>query len=186
MEKERRSCIGKELTIHLPTMGRQQCILANSTTTKLRRMHFDTDSYEILVDNCCSKSITNSLDDFIQPPKPSQMTIKGFNGATAPTCVGTVKWHMQDDKGKLHTIVLPETYYSPKVQTRLLSPQHWAQVARRGTKCTTYHDKIILSWERGKYTKTVPLSASNVGLITAPPRRKSFLHTCKNTQQEAH
>jgi len=136
------------------------------------RVHFDTDSYDILVDNCCSKSITNCLGDFITPPRSSRMIIKGFNGATATTKVGTVQWKLQDDTGKVHTITLPETYYSESVETRLLSPQHWAQVARqgKGTKCTTYHDCIVLSWGKGQYQKTIPLSSSNVGVITAPPR----------------
>jgi hypothetical protein len=54
-------------------------------------MHFDTDSYDILVDNCCSQSITNSLQDFIKPPKISDMRIRGFNGQTTQTKVGTVR-----------------------------------------------------------------------------------------------
>jgi len=52
-----------------------------------RRVHFDMDSYEILVDNCCRKSITNCLEDFVIPPRSSSMIIKGFNGATATTKV---------------------------------------------------------------------------------------------------
>jgi len=66
------------------------------------RVHFDTDSYEILVDNCCSKSITNCLEDFIAPPRSSNMIIKGFNGATATTKVGTVQWRLQDDWASTH------------------------------------------------------------------------------------
>jgi hypothetical protein len=67
-----------------------------------RRVHFDTDSYEILVDNCCSKSIANCLEDFIAPPRSSNMIIKGFNGATATTKVGTVQWRLQDDWASTH------------------------------------------------------------------------------------
>jgi hypothetical protein len=121
--------------------------------------------------------------DFITPPRSSKMIIKGFNGATATTKVGTVQWKLQDDTGQIHTITLPETYYSESVENRLLSPQHWAQVARqgKGTKCTTYHDCIVLSWGKGQYKKTIPLSSSNVGVITAPPGITSFLHTCQLT-----
>jgi hypothetical protein len=64
--------------------------------------------------------------------------------------VGTVKWRIQDDSGKVHNIILPHTYYSPSVETRLLSPQHWAQVRgrKRDTYCITYYDAIIMRWNR--------------------------------------
>ncbi len=51
-------------------------------------MNIDTDSYDILVDN---QSITNNLQDYIKPPKLSDMRIKGFNGKTTKTRVGTVR-----------------------------------------------------------------------------------------------
>ena len=38
-------------------------------------MHFDSDSYDILVDNCCSRSITNDLKDYIKPPKISDKRV---------------------------------------------------------------------------------------------------------------
>ncbi len=95
------------------TITRSQCIqhmqypqqghilhhLAMTTTARLpHRVHFDTDSYDIMMDNWCSKSITNCLNcltDFITPPKKSIMMIKWFNGATAHTKIGTAKWKIQ-------------------------------------------------------------------------------------------
>jgi hypothetical protein len=152
-----------------------------STTPTPHRVHFDSDSYDIFKDNCCSKSITNCLDDFITPPKPSNLLIKGFNGATATTRVGTVQWHLQDDKGKVHKLTLPHTYYSKHAEHRLLSPQHWAQVANqgKGTRCITYHDSIVLIWGNDKYRKTVPLSPSNVGVMSTPPGMQSYLLQCQ-------
>ncbi len=38
------------------------------------------------------------------------------------TMVGTVKWKIKDDNGKVHNFILPNTYYSSSVETRLLSP----------------------------------------------------------------
>ena len=51
--------------------------------------------------------------------------------------VGTVKWKIKDDKGKVHSFILPNTYYSPSVETRLLSPQHWAQTRKKKEKIHT-------------------------------------------------
>jgi hypothetical protein len=136
--------------------------------------------YDIFADNCCSKSIKNCLDDFIIPPKPSNLLIKGFNGATATTRVGTVQWHLQD-KGSVHKLTLPHTCYSKHAEHRLLSPQHWAQVANqgKGTRCITYHDSIVLFWGSDKYRKTVPLSPSNVGVMSTPPGMQSYLLQCQ-------
>ncbi len=143
-------------------------------------MHFDTDSYDILVDNCFSLSITNSLQDFIKPPKVSDMKIKGFNGHTKQTKVGTVRWRIHDDGGKIHNIILPNTYYSAHAESRLLSPQHWAQIAKygRGTKGTTYHDAIILEWDNQKFKRTIPINEQtrNVGIISTPAGTKGCLH----------
>jgi hypothetical protein len=68
------------------------------------------------------------------------MKIKGFDGTTTTTTkVGTVQWKIADDNGKIHKIKLPNTYYSEQAESRLLSPQHWAQSANngRGTRCLT-------------------------------------------------
>jgi hypothetical protein len=85
-------------------------------------MHFDNDSHDILVDNCCSRSITSSLQDFIKPPKVSDMKTKGLNGHTAQTKVVIVRWKIHYDGGRIHNIILPNTYYSAHAESSLLSP----------------------------------------------------------------
>jgi hypothetical protein len=92
------------------------------------RLAFDSDSYVILIDNCCSHTLTNDLKEYIEPPIKSKVKISGYNGSTNSTTVGTVKWKIKDDYGKVHNFILPNTFYSSSVETRLLSPQHWAQV----------------------------------------------------------
>jgi hypothetical protein len=81
----------------------------------------------------------------------------------------------------VHKITLPHTYYSKHAEHRLLSPQHWAQVANqgKGTRCITYHESIVLIWGNDKYKKTVPLSPSNVGVMSTPPGMLSYLHHCQ-------
>jgi len=100
--RARQACLQ---AIILKDSNHGQAMAMATSSTCPHRVHFDTDSYDILVDNCCSKSITNCLEDFITPPKSSRMIIKGFNGATATTKVGTVQWKLQDDNGKVHTII---------------------------------------------------------------------------------
>ena len=81
--------------------------------------------------------------------------------------MGTVEWKIKDDNGKVHNFILPNTYYSSSVETRLLSPQHWAQTRKKGrdTYCVTYHDLI---WNKDKFQITAPLDNRkhrNVGVI---------------------
>jgi len=145
---------------------------------------FDSDSYEILIDNCCSHSLTNSKEDFIEPPVKSKVRVRGYNGHTNSAMVGTVKWRVKDDNGKAHSIILPNTYYSPSVETRLLSSQHWAQVSgrKRDTYCITYYDAIIMRWNRDKYQITAPLDDRkhrNVGVMRSISGIKNYLTSCQ-------
>ena len=144
-------------------------------------MVFDTDSFNLVVDNCASASITNDLRDYISPPSKSRTRIVGVTGVSSSTMVGTVKWVIEDDSGRAHSIILPNTYYAKEAPYKLLSPQHWSQVAedhrpeRNGTWCATYSDSIVLEWNQRQYRRTIPLSATanNVGMLrTAPGVRK--------------
>jgi hypothetical protein len=54
---------------------------------------YDTDSFMIVVDNCCSRCITNSLSDFIEPPKKTNLKVRGIGGDVSATMTGTVTWN---------------------------------------------------------------------------------------------
>jgi len=119
-----------------------QIIEAKSAVDKERRlkMEFDTDSFDILIDYCCSHILTNDINDYIEPPVKSSVRVRGYNGSTNLIMVGTVKWKIKDDKGKIHNFILPNTYYSSSVEIRLLSPQHWAQTRKKGRdSCTLFY-----------------------------------------------
>jgi hypothetical protein len=142
---------------------------------------FDTDSFAIMVDNCTSTSITNSLSDFIEQPKQTGMKIKGIGGNTDATMVGMVIWKVQDDQGQTHNIKLPNTYYTTSAPYHLLSPQHWSQVANdhqpnpRGTWCATYDKELVLWWDQNRYCKTIPLDPmTNVGIFYSAPANNMF------------
>jgi hypothetical protein len=145
-------------------------IEARSAMSKERkaRMEFDTDSFDILIDNCCSHTLTNDINDYI---------------------VGTVKWKIKDDNGKVHNFILPNTYYSSSVETRLLSPQHWAQARKKGrdSYCVTYHDAIIMRWNKDKYQIKAPLDNRkhrNVGVVRSASGIKMYLIACQAIDQE--
>ena len=151
---------------------------------------YDSDSKVILVDNCCSTSITNDLRDFIAPLQPARAKVEGYNGTTTATMVGTVKWKIHDDLGNEHQVLLPNTYYAPQGRYRLLCPQHWAQVANdnspthHGTWCATYADRIVLYWGQRRYSRTLRLIPStNVGILTTRPGIRNYTKACHLMEQ---
>jgi len=97
--------------------------------------------------------------------------------------IGTVQWNIQDDKGKMHTITLPGTYYIPDAEIRMLSPQHWAQVTNdiRETSSTKFGDIMVLRWDKLKCQKIIPIcprGTSNVGIMSSPAGIKKYICLC--------
>lgn len=146
-----------------------------SATMKPTELRFDTDSYKIKIDNCCTRSITPSINDFVGPVETVHgKAIKGFGGTTTPIKhSGTVRWLIDDDNGVTRELLIPNTYHVPNAPSRLLSPQHWAQEANdnepinNGTWCATYADSIVLNWSQRSHSKTISLDdkAQNVATM---------------------
>ena len=103
-----------------------------------RIVKFDTDAKPIGVDNRCSACISPYIEDLIGPLEDTNKTIKGFAGArTNNPKIDTLRWQWLDDSGKMHTFKIPNSYYVPKCELRLLSPQHWAQTRTPVDRATT-------------------------------------------------
>jgi hypothetical protein len=147
--------------------------------------YFDSDSFLIAVDNCCSKCITNSMSDFIEPPERVNIRVRGIGGNVTATLIGTVQWSIEDDNGKIHTWTIKGTYYNAASPYRLFSPQHRAQIVddnypkRRGTWCGTYDDAVELWWDQRKYKGTIELNpTTNIALVRSAPGGSLFHAFC--------
>ena len=102
--------------------------LAKQIASKERIVKFDTDAKPIGVDNQCSVCISPYIEDFIGPLEDTNKTIKGFAGAqTNNPKIGTLHWQCSDDSGEMHVFEIPNSYYVPECELRLLSSQHWAE-----------------------------------------------------------
>ena len=117
--------------------------------------------------------------------------VKGYSGKPVQiTHKGTIQWEILDDSGKRQTIKIPESYYVPNSNTRLLSPQHFSQQSndnfpsKRGTWCATYDDEIVLQWQQRSITKTCKLEkgSSNVGTMWSAPGYKKMTAFCTRTE----
>jgi hypothetical protein len=142
---------------------------------------WDTDSYPIRVDNCCTKTISFDINDFI----PSTLvpvhnrTVSGFveGSTTAIEQQGTIKWQILDDQGSIRELIIPNSFWVPGGNSRLLSPQHWAQEVDNnyplphGTRCITNGDAVMLQWNQRNYSKTITLEkdGTNVGTMWSKP-----------------
>jgi GAG-pre-integrase domain len=146
---------------------------------------YDSDSKLMAIDNCCSKCITNDVNDFIEPPMKVNVRVHGVGGTVTAKLCGTVRWEIEDDDGVEHQQIIPGTYYNPDSEYKLYSPQHVAQVANdhypkpHGTWCATYHDSVVLQWNQRQFTRTVQLDRTkNVALMRSATGYQKFTAFC--------
>ena len=142
---------------------------------------FDSDAQALMLDDGASACITNDKNDFTEPPRRVDRKVKGIKGHAKATHRGTIKWHLEDDNGLVHVMVINGAYLIPEACTRILSPQHLAKQAEdhypkeEGTGALTTSKKIVLFWSQRRYSKTVPLDPkSNVGITTTASGARSF------------
>ena len=81
---------------------------------------FDSDLRALMLDDGASACITNDKNDFIEPPKRVDRKVKGIKGHAKATHRGTLKWHVEDDSGLVHVMVIKGAYFIPDAATRPL------------------------------------------------------------------
>jgi len=150
---------------------------------------FDTDSNPIGIDNRCSACISHCLDDFVDPPVPTDRIIKGFGGSrTSNVQTGTIKWKWEDDNGQVIEHIIPNSYYAPQAGVRLLSPQHWLnsiltprEKAHHLGSCVTFHNQVLMKWPG--HTKTIVIDPhSNVATFRLAPDYTSYHAFCAEAE----
>jgi hypothetical protein len=68
---------------------------------------YDTDSFNIGIDNHASYCSTNSLQDFIDTPTHVKVCIRGIKGNIKSLRQGTILWRILDDDGVQHELHIP-------------------------------------------------------------------------------
>ena len=130
-------------------------------------VRFDTDSFKIGIDNHCSVTMVKSKDYFEDLVLDEQgERVDGIEGGLKILGRGTFRFNIEDDKGEVHTIQIPNSVFVPGLRYCLLSPQHWAQMANdhyptpRGTRMENDDQHCILIWGQGRHCRSVPHSSS--------------------------
>ena len=77
---------------------------------------FDSDSFPISVDNCSSRTLTNSRKDF-KPGTitPCNISVTGISGTVRCKLQGTVTWKIEDDQGRAHDFEVENTPLCPSL-----------------------------------------------------------------------
>ena len=80
------------------------------TKTPALGRQFDSDSQNLMLDDGMSACITNDIDNFIELPKCVDRKVKGIKGHMKATHRGTLKWHVEDDNGLVHVMMIKGAY----------------------------------------------------------------------------
>ena len=80
----------------------------------------NSDSQALMFDDGASACITNNKHDFIEPRKHVDRKVKGIKGHAKATHRGIIKWHLEDDNGLVHVMVIKVAYFIPDAVTRIL------------------------------------------------------------------
>jgi hypothetical protein len=105
--------------------------------------------------------------------------VEGIKGGLDIKGTGMFKFHIEDDKGGVHLIKIPNIKYVPNLTVCLLSPHHWAQEVKdhypvpKGTKMDTNDKALTLIWNQCRHRRTIPYHplTNTPSFHTAPASR---------------
>jgi hypothetical protein len=158
-------------------------IVAFATATNLPyqvpRICFDTNSFVIGMDTFASITLRNCPDQFEDLKTHNDTEVEGIQGGLDIKGTGTFKFHIEDDKGGVHLIKIPNSKYVPDLKVCLLSPHHWAQEAKdnypvpKETKTDTDDEALTLIWNQRRHQRTIPYHplTNTPSFRTAPASR---------------
>jgi hypothetical protein len=112
-------------------LNMHQCLpkiiaFAASTTLpyQVPSIRFDTDSFIIGVNTFASITLENHPVQFENLKMHDDTEVEGIKGGLGIKGTGTFKFHIKDDKGRVHLIKIPNSKYVPDLKVCLLSPHH--------------------------------------------------------------
>jgi hypothetical protein len=120
------------------------------------RILFDTNFFVISINTFASIMLGKHPDQFedlkMHSEKENTET-EGIKGGLDIKGTGTFKFYIEDDKGEVNLIKIPNSKYVPDLKVCLLSPHHWVQDAKdhfpvlKGTKMNTDNEALMLIWK---------------------------------------
>ena len=94
--------------------------MGTTSSSEARRTRFNSVSTSLMVDDKALACIMNNKEDFVGKTHHIHQSTKGIAGHIYATYKGTVKWRLEDDHGKIHTIFIPNAYFMEQVPNILI------------------------------------------------------------------
>ncbi len=156
----------------LPPVGNQRVLVSACNSVdqiffygSVSRTHHSylsqSSSFPIIIDTGPSCSITPHRGDFLDGHfKPlSNATIGGLTSASVVTGIGRISWNMVDMHHN-HMTIETEAILVPGGDVRLLSPQHYFQLAKGG-RLQADRDFLTMTSPSGSQSVVFPYSNTN-------------------------
>jgi hypothetical protein len=100
---------------------------------------FDTDSVLLHIDNCTTACMSPYKSDFITRLVPIRKRIKGVGGTVNGIMMGTMKLTIEDDEGVPHDIIIPSSFYVPRLSIKTIEPTALGTEGQGQSSYETWH-----------------------------------------------
>ena len=140
-----------------------------------------SDEIHLIVDSGASITVTNNINDFIEPPRPVQdgFELKGIASNLKICGIGTVKYSFIDDQNRPFKVKLKDVLYVPDCPQRLLCPQQLAVCSPNPKTDGFFLGASGMVLVYGAFRKTLPYHPdSNLPILTTAPGFENFQAFC--------
>jgi hypothetical protein len=150
----------------LPSFPQPTFTALSSAVNHTRTVRFDSDSYSIGINTHASRCMVNAPHLFDDLKLGEVGKVEGIKSGLDIKGIGTFKFKIKDNNGKLHKIKIPNSLYVPELKRCLLSPQHWVQEVKdncprpKGTRMSQDNEFYYVHWGQAKYQKLIPYDLS--------------------------
>jgi hypothetical protein len=140
-------------------------VAATQLPYQVPRICFDTNSFVISINTFALVTLGNhphQFEDLKLHSEKEDTEVEGIKGGLDIKGTGMFKFRIEDDKGEVHLIKIPNSKYVPALKVCLLSPHHWVQEATdhypvpKETKMEEDNDTLTLIWKQQRHQQTIP------------------------------
>ena len=144
LHKQRRSKPG--LRIQRINLVRLWCLYSSTAVatkpSSMVKAIFDTDSSLLRIDNCATRSNSPDTGNFVSELRPVLNTrVQGVRGKVGNVMTGTIRWQIEDNQGRVHTLHLLNSLYLPKFPKKGQTGSPSSKIG--GLLCADVHGMLL-------------------------------------------